>query len=50
MKVAIEKYKKKVEFEVMEGRRGSTYPALKRFGLRHFETTNDKFQLPSHAE
>ena len=44
------KYKEKVETEVREGRRGSTYPALKRMGARHFETTQPGFQLPSHAE
>ena len=50
LKVYIEKYKQKVENEVKEGRRGSTYPALKRFGLRPFDTGNASFQLPGHAE
>ena len=44
------KYIQKIENEVREGRKGSTYPALKRLGARHFETTKSGFQLPEHAE
>ena len=44
------KYVQKIENEVREGRKGSTYPALKKLGARHFETTHAGFQLPEHAE
>ena len=36
--------------QVREGKKGSTYPALKKLGARHFETTQSGFQLPEHAE
>ena len=33
-----------------EGNRGSTYPALKKLGLRPGETIKNTFQLPNHAQ
>ena len=48
--IEIEKYKKKIMTEVTEGRRGSSYPALKRFGMRPGENDSADFQLPSHSE
>ena len=50
MNVEIEKYKQKIETDVVEGRRGSTYPALRRFGARQYYVTNDSFQLPEYAQ
>ena len=44
------KYLEKIAIEVSEGRRGSTYPALKRLGLRPGEEIQSGFQLPMHAE
>ena len=49
MEIELSKYLAKIELEVTEGRRGSTYPALKRLGLRPGETTNNCFQLPNHV-
>ena len=49
-KAAIKKYKNKIDIEVTEGKRGSSYPALKRMGLRPGEQTQSAFQLPNHAE
>ena len=46
----IQKYKKKIELEVLEGKRGSYYPAIKKLGLRPGETPQPSFQLPQHAE
>ena len=46
----IKKYKQKIEFEVMEGKRGSYYSAIKKLGLRPGETTQPSFQLPEHVE
>ena len=34
LEAEIEKYKRKVENDVVEGRRGSTYPALKKLSSR----------------
>ena len=36
--------------EVTEGRRGSSYPAIKRLGMRPGETSHAQFQLPGHVE
>ena len=44
------KYIDKIEEEVRTGKRGSTYPALKRMGSRMFESNQPEFQLPAHAE
>ena len=44
------KYLEKIQLEVTEGKRGSTYPTLKRLALRPGETTHGGFQLPDHAE
>jgi hypothetical protein len=49
-KIEISKYKEKVMIEVTEGRRGSSYPALKRLGMRPGETSHAEFQLPGHVE
>ena len=49
-KAAIKKYKNKIDIEVTEGKRGRSYPALKRIGLRPGEQTQSAFQLPNHAE
>ena len=50
MKIAILKYKDKVENEVREGKRGSSYPFLKRLGARPFSESNHSFHLPNHIE
>ena len=44
------KYIEKIKMEVSEGKRGSTYPALKKLGLRPGEITNHGFLLPGHAD
>ena len=44
------KYKQKLELEVTEGKRGSTYGALKKLGLRPGEDTQSGFQLPEHIK
>ena len=46
----IQKYKKKIELEILEGKRGSYYPAIKKLGLRPGETSQPSFQLPQHVE
>ena len=50
LKNAIQKYKLKIENDVRDGRRGSTYPALKRMGSRLFEANQPAFQLQNHTE
>ena len=40
----------KFVFIVVEGKRGSYYPALKKLGLRPGETNHPCFQLPEHVE
>ena len=40
----------KFVFIVVEGKRGSYYPALKKLGLRPGETNHPSFQLPEHVE
>ena len=44
------KYLEKIQREVTEGKRGSTYPTLKRLGLQPGGTPHGGFQLPVHAE
>ena len=44
------KYIQKVQMEVSEGKRGSTYPALKKLGLRPGQEVQSQFLLPSHAD
>lgn len=44
------KYIEKIKNEVSEGKRGSSYPAIKKLGLRPFETIQESFLLPSHVE
>ena len=50
MKEAIQKYKDKLKVDVLEGKRGSTYPALRRMGLRPGESVESGFHLPKHAD
>ena len=49
-KVEMSKYLEKVKTEVTEGKRGSTYPTIKRLGLRPGEANQSGFQLPDHAK
>ena len=49
-KIEMLKYLEKIATEVSEGRRGSTYPALKKLGLRPWDDTRDQFQLPAHQQ
>ena len=43
------KYYAKIMAEVTEGRRGSSYPALKKLGRRPGDDTHANFQLPTHT-
>ena len=49
-KSEIAKYVQKVKLEVTEGKRGSSYPAIKRLGLRPGDSAQAVFPLPAHAE
>ena len=51
-KTEIAKYIQKVKLEVIEGKRGSSYPAIKRLGLKPGDQTQSQsvFQLPAHAD
>ena len=49
-KAQVIKYKEKVKNEVLEGKKGSTYPAIKRLGLRPGEGVQPTFQLLAHIE
>ena len=49
-KSELSKYLEKIKMEVTEGKRGSTYPTLKRLGLQPGETTHGGFQLPDHVD
>ena len=44
------KYMEKIMLEVTEGKRGSSYPALKKLGARPGEGSKSWFQLPSHVD
>ena len=46
---AIQKFKEKLKQEVIDGKRGSSYPILKRLAARP-HANNTKFHLPSHAD
>ena len=48
--IELGKYKKKIELEVREGKRGSTNGALKKLGLRPGENVQPEFQLPEHTK
>ena len=48
LKEEIAKYKEKIKNEVLEGRRGSTYPMIKRIGAQP-HSLKKGFQLPDHA-
>ena len=47
---AIKKYKEKLTLEVLEGERGSIYPALKRLGMRPGDDPHETFTLPDHVD
>ena len=47
-KEAIEKYKEKMKSEVLEGKRGSFYPIIKKLGSQPYESERS-FRIPSHA-
>ena len=49
-KSELSKYLMKIKLEVAEGKRGSSYPTLKRLGLQPGETTHGGFHLPQHVE
>ena len=49
-KQAIEKFKLKLKNEVVEGKRGSIYPVLKRLGARPGQQDSNSFHLPGHDE
>ena len=40
----------KIESEVIEGKRGNSYPALKQLGSGIFENMKPQFQLPAYAQ
>ena len=51
LKIEMLKYlEKKIATEVSEGLRGSTYPTLKKIGLRPWDETRDQFQLSAHQQ
>ena len=50
LNVELEKYKEKISNEVLEGSRGSIYPALKKLGLRPGSENQTWFQLPAHSD
>ena len=43
------RYKAKIEMEVKEGKRGSSYSVIKKLGLRPGEVSHPEFILPEHA-
>ena len=43
------KYRLKIELEVSQGKRGSSYSVIKKLGLRPGEVPQPSFQLPHHA-
>ena len=47
---AIEKYKEKLTLQVLEGERGSIYPALKRLGMRPGDDPHETFTLPDYVD
>ena len=50
LKIEKLKYIQKVCVEVVEGSRGSIYPALKRLGFRPGQESESRFVLPVHAD
>ena len=42
------KYKNRIESQVRDGKRGSSYPALRKLGARPYESDKASFQLPEH--
>ena len=48
-KEAIHKYRDKIKAEVLEGKRGSSYPALKRLGSRPYDEKSSQFHITSHT-
>ena len=49
-KSEIAKYKERIKRQVLEGKRGSTYPEIKKLGLRPGEGGQPTFQLSTHTE
>ena len=43
------KFKEKIEEEVKNGKRGSSYPIIRQMGTRPFESIKPDFHLPAHA-
>ena len=52
LKAAAMKYKEKIIAQVSEGKRGSSYPAIRKLGCRDFEVlnNNDTFEIPEFAD
>ena len=50
LKIEAKKYLEKIEAEVIEGKRGSSYSALKKLGAQSNDIGNNVFTLPAHAE
>ena len=50
LKIEKLKYIQKVCSEVVEGSRGSKYPALQRLGFRPGQESESRFVLPEHAD
>ena len=48
LKLAKSKYRDKIIQQLKEGKRGSTYSALKKLSLRTDQTNQNTFTLPSH--
>ena len=48
MKIAKIKYKNKILQQVKEGKRGSSYSALKKMSLRSDQVNKNTFTLPFH--
>ena len=49
LKEAAQKYNDKLKADVLEGRRGSAYPVIKRMGERPHDNNRDVVKLPNHA-
>ena len=49
LKTEMQKYIYKIKMEVKEGKRGSSYPTLKRMSGKPGDTSQTGFQLPSHV-
>ena len=49
-KAANQKYIQKLKQEVIEGKRGSSYSAMRKLGVRESEAKSSLFDLPQHLE